>query len=203
MIDLTGKSFAILGLKGTGKSTQADSILNLYGKSALYYDTLWESPENAPYVAYTPTDKYSVAELEALIEKITPKKEGDIPVFRAVIIDEANRFCPPKPKPLPPKIANLNDIGRHYLMAVGYIARRPVQLNQDLIELCDYLFIYRLTGKNDLQYLNNTVTGLGDVVAALGKYEFVLVNPDKSYAVCNPIKTNENWLNNAKRLIEK
>jgi hypothetical protein len=67
--------------------------------------------------------------LETIINKITPPKGTDInkwlPPYSLFIIDEANRFCPPKPKLLPAAVADLNDQNRHYLMSVGYVARRP------------------------------------------------------------------------------
>ena len=202
-MDLTGKTFTILGLKGTGKSTIANLVLNTFGEKALYYDTLYEAPENSIFDIWQPKNRYSVAELESVIKAIIPQKINELPKYRMVIIDEANRFCPPKPSPLPASIADLNDQCRHYLMSAGFIARRPVQLNQDLIELSDYIFVFRLTGKNDIQYLNNTVSGLGDTVAELDKFEFVLVNPDKSFSVCEPIKPDKNWLTRAKKLIER
>ena len=203
MIDLTGKTFAILGLKNTGKSTLSNLILNLYGADAIYYDTLYEAPEISPFDIYQPKNRYSVAELEDVIRRIIPQNINELPKYRMVIIDEANRFCPPKPTPLPAMIADLNDQCRHYLMSAGFIARRPVQLNSDLIELADYIFVFRLTGKNDILYLNNTVTGLGDTVQALGQWEFVRVNPDKTYVICEPVKPDKIWLNRAKTLINR
>jgi DNA helicase HerA-like ATPase len=197
-IDLSNVSFCILGVKKSGKSTLANIILNDTGNDALYYDTLGESPLDSPFNFYVPKDRYSVAELESVIAKITPQKGQDvntfIPVYSMFIIDESNRFCPPKPHPLPPAVADLNDQNRHYLMSVGYVARRPSQLNSDLIELSDYLFIFRLTGKNDLIYLDATVKGLGDAVAKLEKFQFVLVHPDKHFQVCNALKPNIDWI---------
>ena len=197
-IDLSNVTFCILGVKASGKSTCANIILSDCGDNALYYDTLGESPKNASYNYYIPKDRYSVDELEMVISKITPQKGQDVeqfqPPYGMFIIDESNRFCPPKPHPLPPKIADLNDQNRHYLMSVGFVARRPSQLNSDLIELANYLFIFRLTGKSDLVYLDATVKGLGDVVASIDKYQFVLVHPDKHYEVCNALKPNIEWL---------
>jgi hypothetical protein len=197
-IDLSNVSFCILGVKASGKSTLANIILSDCADNALYYDTLGESPRNATYNYYIPKDRYSVSELEMVISKITPQKgqsvESFTPPYALFIIDECNRFCPPKPHPLPYRIADLNDQNRHYLMSVGYVARRPSQLNSDLIELANYLFIFRLTGKNDLIYLDSTVKGLADAVRQLEKYEFVLVYPDKHFQICNALKANKEWL---------
>jgi len=105
------------------------------------------------------------------------------------LIDEANRYCPSKPATLPRAIADLNDYRAHYGLATVYIARRPVQLNQDLTDLANYLFIFRLTGKHDIDYLNDLANGIGDAVAALEPYHYILVNPDRSYSVLSPVQS--------------
>lgn len=202
-MDLSGKTFCIFGLKKSGKSTFANYILNQFGELAIYYDTLYEAPEDAIFDVYQPKNRYSVAELELFIKAIIPVNINELPKYRMLIIDETNRFCPPKPAPLPPAVADLNDQCRHYLMSAGYIARRPSQLNQDLTELADYLFIFRLTGKNDIKYLNDTVTGLGDAVLQLQEYEFITVNPDRSFSICNPIQPDKKWLQRAKSLTNR
>lgn len=197
-IDLSNVTFTVLGLKGSGKSTLCNKLLNDCGENALYYDTLGETPKNAAFNFYVPTDRYSDAELESVIGRITPQKGQDIntfiPPYGLFIIDEMPRFAPPKPHPLPDSIADLNDQNRHYLMSVGYVARRPTQLNSDLIELSNYIFIFRLTGKNDLIYLNSTVSGLGDAVNKLDKFQYVLVYPDKHYQICKAITPDKDWI---------
>jgi hypothetical protein len=203
MIDLTGKTFVVLGVKGAGKSTLVDMIHNSYGELALYYDTLHEAPEITEYNVYQPQDKYSVPELESVIAAIIPQGKFAVPKFKVFTVDEGNRFFRPYPSPMPQKAKELNDICRHFGMSFGVIARRPSQLHSDLVDLADYLFIYRLTGKNDMVYLENTVSGLSDTVRKLGNHEFVQVNPDKSFEVCAPITPNKNWVKNAKILINR
>jgi hypothetical protein len=199
-INLIDISACILGVKKSGKSTLANMLLTQAGATALYFDTLAESPPSAPYDFVIPKDRYSVVELETVIASITPagaNVDKFEPPYRLFVIDEANRFCPPKPHPLPPKVADLNDQCRHYHMSVIYIARRPVQLNSDLIELADYVFIFRLTGKNDLVYLDALVAGLGDAVRSLKAHEFVIVHPDKSYEISAPVKADKAWITRA------
>lgn len=202
-VDLTGKTYCVFGLRGTGKSTIVNTILEQFGRYGLYYDTLWEAPPEAIYDAYQPKDRYSVAELEVMVKSIIPVNNSVEPYYRCFTIDEANRFCPPKPSPLPPLIADLNDQCRHYQISVGYVARRPSQLNQDLTELAEYLFIFKLTGKNDLHYLAELVSGLDIAVRQLKQFEFVLVKPDRSFVICEPVKPQKIWLERADRLIGK
>ncbi len=193
MIDLHRKGFVIFGLRGTGKSTLANHIGNVFGSKCLVYDTLNEVPENAKYDAYVPKIRNNSSELEMLIMGVKNSSE-----YQLLLIDEANRFCPSKPVPLPPEVADVNDQMRHYNLSIGYIARRPCQLNQDLTELSDYMFIYHLTGKADIAYLRNISEGLGEAVLKLPEFHFVMVLPDRSFKVMKPIKPDLKWLAAAK-----
>lgn len=181
MLDFENKAFCIFGLPDSGKSTLANYILAQYGSSAFVYDTLREYPSE-PFDSYPPTDQYDVVELEGIIRAAMTGGR-----YSLIVIDEANRFCPSKPVPLPQVIADLNDWRAHYGIAVGYIARRPVQLNQDLTELSHYIIIFCLKGKNDIQYLNDLSAGLGDAVSQLPLYHFIVVDPLRNYQRYAPV----------------
>lgn len=201
MIDLTGKTSVVFGLRGTGKSTLAEYLASEYGKLAFIYDTLGECPLTAKYASYKPDKRVppeSVSELENILLLLIKSSK-----YRFIGIDEANRYCPSKPSPLPPVVANLNDQCRHYGLSVVYIARRPCQLNQDLTELADYMFIFHLKGKADISYLENISAGLGEAVLSLKDYHFIVVYPDRSYKEFPAISANDEWLNRAKSLIPK
>lgn len=184
MIELERKTWTAFGYRGSGKSTLAQHIANSYGGSCLYYDTLHEVPDTVKFHSYQPANKHSLAELERIVEVVKSTKQ-----YRMLIIDEANRFCKGKGIPLPQSIADMNDWCRHpqYNLSVGYIARRPVQLNTDLTELADYLFIFQLGGRNDIQYLNDLRAGLGDAVKDLPLYHFAQVYPDRHWDIMSPI----------------
>jgi len=181
MLDLSSKGFCIFGLPDSGKSTLANSILSGYGRKAFVFDTLAEY-KDGPYDSYIPTERNNPAELEAIARSIMASRR-----YSLFIIDETNRFCPSKPVPLPDAIADLNDFRAHYDLAVGYISRRPVQLNQDLTELAHYLFIFQLDGKNDCSYLNDLKNGLGDAVRTLAPYHFVLYHKGFDFEVYSPV----------------
>ncbi len=184
MIDLTRKTWAVFGYKGSGKSVLAQYIAASYGASCLYYDTLHDVPGEVLFHSYPPTDRHSITELKNIVSLAQKSKQ-----YKMLIIDEANRFCLPKPTPLPQFIADMNDWCRHpqYNLSVGYLARRPVQLNTDLTEIADYLFIFQLGGKNDIQYLNDLRAGLGDAVQSLKLYHFVVARQDRHWEVMAPI----------------
>ena len=181
MLDLESKAFCIFGLPDSGKSTLAAFILSQYGASAFVYDTLNEYP-GSPFDSYSPRGRYDSGELDQVIRAVMTSQR-----YSLILIDETNRFCPPKPSPLPQAIADLNDWRAHYKVTVGYIARRPVQLNQDLTELAHYLFIFNLKGRNDIAYLNDLAAGLGDVVGQLPPYHFIAVDSFRNYQVYEPI----------------
>lgn len=178
-LDLANKAFCIFGMPDGGKSTLAHYILTSYGSVAFVYDTLHEFPDS-PFDSYIPKVRGDTDELETVIRAIIKK-------YKMIVIDECNRFCPSKPVPLPQAIADLNDFRAHYGVSVGYVARRPVQLNQDLMELAHYLFIFNLKGKNDIQYLNDLAAGLGDAVKELPLYHFIVVDPMRNYHICPPV----------------
>jgi len=184
MIDLTRKTWAAFGYKGGGKSTLAQFIAESYGDSCLYYDTLHEVPAEVKFHSYQPADRHTLTELKNIVSLAQKSKQ-----YKMLIIDEANRFAKPKPTPLPQFIADMNDWCRHpqYNLSVGYIARRPVQLNTDLTEIADFLFIFQLGGKNDVQYLNDLRAGLGDAVQNLKPYHFVVAYQSRHWDIMPPI----------------
>ena len=166
-IDITNKRFAILGLQGTGKSILVKHFLRSTSAS-IVYDVLREH------------------QVDNFVNRVV-MGTGQIRLF---IMDEANRYCRSM-KPLPASILDLNDFQRHENIAFGVIARRPTQLHTDLMELAHYLFIFRLVGVNDYKYLESIAEGLGDAARALEEFHFVLVNPDRSFQVHEPVEFKE------------
>lgn len=183
-LELRKKTAVDCGLRGSGKSNLAAVIAETHGKSCLVYDTLGEYSGSATYDRYVPNDRGSVEELERVIRACMRSRK-----YRLLVIDEAHRFCPPKPAPLPLAVRDLNDFCRHdqYDMAVLFITQRPVKLHQDITEQADYLFIFRLAGKNDQQYLNEISDGLADAVQSLPDYHFVLCDQARNFKIMRPV----------------
>jgi len=185
--DLENKRFCIFGLQGSGKTELAKAIMKgVRVNTYLVYDVHHEYTGFTRYLASTrQVDRRNnndpgVIELNNIIDRVKSR-------IRLFVLDEANRFCP-NHYPLPASILVLNDDQRHDKIAVGFVARRPVQLHTDLVELAHYLFIFRLTGRNDYKFLEDTAEGLGDQVKALKDYEFVIVDPGRRFAVHPPLK---------------
>jgi DNA helicase HerA-like ATPase len=185
--DISSKRFAILGLQGSGKTVLARFFLKAI-KNSIVYDVHHEYVGYNRYMAdHRQVDRRNkadpgVLELDTFV-KMVVTGSGQVRLF---VLDEANRFCPSH-YPLPASILTLNDDQRHDKIAFGTIARRPSQLHTDLIELAHYLFIFRLTGRNDYQFLEDTAEGLGDAVKKLEDFQFVIVDPGRRFKVHEPM----------------
>ena len=174
MINLADEQFVIFGLKGSGKSWLTKHILD-HTQNHIIYDPL---NEHVGYRRYVPTDRHSIPELSRFLEQ--------------VVIPNANGRTPrgPNPRtcaslmrptdicgmgvPLPPGVDDLVDFSRHMHVAVGYVCRRPVQFNTDIVELAETRCFFHLDGKNDIRYMNDLRGGLGDLVKGLRPHEFVV-----------------------------
>jgi len=175
----------IFGLQGSGKSVYLKYICRENPKH-LVYDIMHEHnglnqylPENKMFY-----DDATLAELDNVIKKLIIDKPNKI---KLLAIDECNRLCPNR-RPLPSTIGYLNDEHRHMGLSLVFVARRPSQMNTDLVELAHILIIYRLTGKNDCDYLNNIVDGLGDKAKELDDYHYLYVDEHRHVKECEPVE---------------
>ncbi|OGN99176.1 MAG: hypothetical protein A2Y89_03090 [Chloroflexi bacterium RBG_13_51_18] len=186
--DLTNKRFVVLGIQGSGKSVLVKYILKSY-KHSIVYDVLREHQgldryfvERRQVVKHNEDDP-AIIELNNFVNQVVIGS-GQIRLF---VLEEANRYCPPKPTPLPSSILDLNDFNRHDKIAWGAVARRPSQLNTDLIDLAHYLFLFELPGKHDRDYLSDIIDGLGEAVRDLPPYHFIIVEHNRKFQTHKPI----------------
>lgn len=184
------KTTCIFGLRGSGKTTLGESLADEFGDKAIIYDTVKEYPAAKAYTLYRPHDANSLPEFVSFLNKYirnTPPDER-FKKYDLLIIDEGNRFARGNNVPLHPVLVDLNDQLRHppYEIGVVWIARRPTQLNPDIIGLADNVICFQLTGKNDIQYLNDLKRGFGDEVAELKKFHAILFN-EGNLSYLNPL----------------
>ena len=186
-IVLDNKRFTIFGLPGSGKTELAKYIIRSTDKYVVY-DPLGANIEHHDfdgYRRYVPKDRTSPNELSNFIRNTVIPNRRHIRLF---VVDEANTYVKPKPNRLPPGIQDLNDLSRHWGIAWGLIARRPSQFHTDVVELCHYLFVFMLPGKNDHRYLNSVMTGAGDAVEKLEPFQFLVIDFVRGHwYVHNPI----------------
>lgn len=182
MLEFRNKQIVIVGLRGTGKTVFAKYIIRKV-KKHLVFDILNEyKPRFNRYIPKSTEVDFLKYEFCKLSNFLGAFKKLDL-----LAIDEANRIAPPR-KALLPEIAELVDFGRHKALTVIYIARRPVQLHTDIIELADYLVIFKLSGKNDIRYLEDLRKGLGDEVLKLPKHYFIVLDKTRDFKIYPPIK---------------
>lgn len=170
------------GLPGSGKSTLVRAVL----RSEPAHLVIDPMNEHAGFNRYLPrTRQYgpeSCTEVDLLVRRVVIGS-GRV---RLLVVDEASRYFPAR-RPLCEGMAELNDLARHYRLGLGMVARRPVQLNTDLVELAHYLFLFRLAGRNDLLYCDSVAAGLADAVRALPAFHYVVVDPARNYSVSAPV----------------
>ena len=190
MKDISGKALTIVGLKGSGKTVFMRHLLNAF-KRHLIVDPMMEY---RGFRRYIPKNRcYSdagVAEIDMVAEMLVVPNKGNKAKVDLFAVDEANRYFPSR-HPLPPVIQDINDLQRHWGLTSAYIARRPTQINTDIVELSDWIIVYNLAGKNDIQYLNDLSDGLGDEVLKLPKYHFMFVDQRRDYKMMSPVPLTE------------
>ena len=180
-IDLTGKGFSVFGPRRSGKSWLIKSILDSTDHH-IVYDPM---REHDGYHHYRPEDRESIPEYTDAIKKMV------IPWRPALFVtDESNKYIE-NHKPLPGGVSDLVDFCGHWGISAGFVARRMVQVNTSLVELADYVFIFRLTGRNDYKYLEDLHEGLGDAVRDLPRYHFIVWG-DGEYFTHAPIAEPKN-----------
>lgn len=192
---LKGKGICVFGLKGSGKSVWTRNLISQY-KNHIIVDPMLEYKG---FRRYIPQNRFygdeAIQEIDLLASMlVVPKVNNGKAKVDLFAIDEANRYCPSKHR-LPPTILDINDYQRHWDLTAVYVARRPVQLNTDLVELANYIIIFNLAGKNDHQYLNDLSRGLGDECLKLPKYHYMFVDENREYQVMDPVnivKTGKN-----------
>ena len=174
MNKLEGKRWVICGPNESGKSVLAMHIARSFASSLIVDPLDGYRSLPAQHKKYHPravTGEAAQQEIDRVVRSLVMES----PTRRKVdlwLVDEANRFFP-HGKPLLQHVAWLNDAFRHSGLSWGVVCRRPVQLFTDLIELSQWQYFFRLTGRNDLQFVEDLHKGLGEVVGNLKPFHFV------------------------------
>ena len=188
-ISLAGKQVVVCGHRGAGKSTWIQHAVS--DAPVFVYDMNREHDHLPRYLPNHRRDDECKAEVDGVISRLVT---DNAPHSRpgVVVLEEANRYVPNRGK-IPAAVGELVDLGRHYETAVAdgvsvlYVTRRPAQLDPDVMELADYLVVYRIRGKNDKKRLNKEASGLGDAAAGLSDYEWILVDTDRTWTRMKPV----------------
>ena len=185
--EFEGKGLCVFGLRGSGKSVWTRNFISQY-KSHLIVDPMVEYPGFRRYIPQNRAyGKEAIEEINMLATMLAAtKKQGGKAKVDLFAIDESNRYCPNR-QPLPDTLLDIMDYQRHWKLTTVHVARRPVQMNTDIVELANYIIIFNLAGKNDQQYLNDVSKGLGDAVLKLPKYHYMFVDENRKYKQMSPV----------------
>lgn len=91
-----------------------------------------------------------------------------------LVVDEIDRHLRSNTGPLKGSLAELLNYGRHLHAAVLFAARRPARVHPDVLNLSEVLFLFRLTGANDLRAVAERCgSDVAETIARLPQGEFV------------------------------
>lgn len=175
-----------------------NSIVTVYGPPGSgktnYIKWLLRQPQYRRHIVFDPMKEYDSgeynvfrpssrryddggnAELNDLIDDMVISAPGDVrPKF--IVVDEANRVIPNRKDP-GPAVADLIDFNRHFGVSLITIARRPTQLNTDLENLANHIFIFGGRGKNDYRSYADIHRDLPEAIEEKEQYEPVYVSGD-------------------------
>jgi hypothetical protein len=183
--NLYPRGTVLVGLRGSGKTNAARYIASLHPDNVLVYDPLGQYTE---YDTLRPKHIEFPEAADELARLIKQERlaETDRHPYRLLVIDEAARVAPSSQK-LHPAIARLNAEHRHWPMGIVWIVQRPRQLHHNIINLADYLFVWRLPGATDASFLEDTARGLSQAADGLQDYGYVFVNQDRRYYAMPPM----------------
>lgn len=190
-INLKNKTFVVAGLKNTGKTFLVqNAILNSIPNNAVYDITgEYKNCKSAKYVYASSNKQYSqemISEVDNFIEKLVNAKKPEL-----VIFEEADCVLP-NMRITSSSLLHLNSTCRHFDkergISVGFITRRLPDLNSKIVEIADYIFIFQLSGKNDLIYLEQLKKGLSEQMAQIEQnHKFIVLDGARNFAVYDAI----------------
>jgi len=188
-MDLFSKHTMVFGLKGAGKSNFTQWIIDDHRayENTLVYDMCREhgNTDIARYIPSHRSDKKAKAECAAVVEQYVTQNHRDARPD-LLVIEEISRVAPNKGG-TPDALLDLVDMNRHYAVGILGVARRPAQVDTNLVELADNIIVFSVRGTNDVKRLNQEAPGAGDMAADMKPYEFLRITPDRRFVKHNPV----------------
>lgn len=189
-LELAEQIVTVLGPPDSGKTNFVKNVFSLepYRRHWIY-DPLREYDGREYNVVRPSNRRYDGGneELNATIDDaIMAAPESLRP--RYFVIDEANRTVPNKKEP-GEAVQDMIDFNTHFAPGIGLwaVARRPAQLNTDLMELYDEMFVFGLRGRNDRRTYKDMVgEELVELLDEKEKYEFVHVDGEGDCTLFEP-----------------
>ena len=169
-------------MKGQGKTYLAMDLLSRV-KRHMVYDPLGEY-RRAGFRSYVPEEGRDPAEYESFLSDQVLRFSPDL-----VVMDECADYLPRGSARLGPLAGQVMRQGRHYGIGLLYLAQRPVMVHPDVRELADYIFSFKLAGKNDRRLFDDLVDGAGDLVASLPfeSHQFLVLEGGTEASIHEPV----------------
>ncbi len=184
----------IIGLQGSGKTYLAKKAFLDREPHHLVIDP---NDEYAGYTRYVPkySDDYErlVEEIKIAVRKLVipntwsieqlEKKGKDKPDrLKLLVIDEADLILPAKHN-INAAIRNLIVKSRHLRLDIIFISRRPTDLNAYVMDVSDYLIVYKQVGYNALKTLRALKLDSDKAIKELDydNHEFLLFDRERAY----------------------
>lgn len=133
----------IAGMRGSGKTTLAKTILAKVKGPVIVYDPMHEYPEEISFWPESDTQQDFNSFMETCWDR------GNI----YVCIDEAERYFKGK-KQLTEFSAKIVNTGRHRNIGLLLITRRIAELNKTAFGLSDTVVFFQMFLPNDIKYIN-------------------------------------------------
>ena len=184
----------IIGLQGSGKTYLAKRVFLDKEKRHLVIDP---NDEYEGYTRYVPkyTDDYDklTEEMKIAIKKMvlpntwsieqlekTGKEKKDR--LKLLVIDEADLMLPARHN-INAAIRNLIVKSRHLRLDIVFISRRPTDLNAYVMDVSDYLVVFKQVGYNALRTLRALKLDSDKAIKELDyeKHEFLLFDRERNY----------------------
>jgi len=184
----------IIGLQGSGKTYLAKKAFLDREPNHLVIDP---NDEYAGYTRYVPkyADDYEklVEEIKIAVRKLVlpntwsleqlEKKGKDKPDrLKLLVIDEADLILPAKHN-INAAIRNLIVKSRHLRLDIIFISRRPTDLNAYVMDVSDFLIVYKQVGYNALKTLRALKLDSDKAIKELDyeNHEFLLFDRERAY----------------------
>jgi len=177
----------VFGLKKQGKSNWVQWLLKNHEayQNTLMYDVAREHDSLNRYLPeYRKGEKARAEAGEVISHFITDNHRALRPDL--LVLEEVSRLAP-NSGGASDAVFDLVDLARHYGVGIMGIARRPAQVDTDLVEMADNIIVFNLRGKNDVKRLNDESPGAGDAARELDDYHYLRIDGGREWTVHSPV----------------